>query len=240
MSFLKKQIEQFNSCIDMKTTIQRPTYFLVFLLLGMIGLAAQCTTTQEAARGEDKTAITTNVEASNKEEIATFAGGCFWCTEAAFEQIKGVNRVVSGYSGGAEKNPTYGQVSSGATTHAEAINIYYNPNAISYQTLLDIFFVAHDPTTLNRQGPDVGTMYRSAIYYRTDAELKAIESTIAALNESTFNNKITTEVKPLDIFYPAEDYHQDYVKYNPNNSYVKNVSLSKIKKVAKTFPDLLK
>ena len=147
--------------------------------------------------------------------VATFAGGCFWCTEAAFDQLKGVKEVISGYSGGKEDNPTYKQVSYGKTTHAEAIDIYYDPQIITYQDLLDVFFVAHDPTQLNRQGNDVGPQYRSAIYYRTPEEKKMTEETIKKLtNEKKFSNSIVTEVAPFTKFWEAEDYHQDFYKKN--------------------------
>lgn len=173
--------------------------------------------------------------------IATFAGGCFWCVEAAFERIQGVEDVVSGYTGGPEKNPTYKQVSYGMTGHAEAVRVHFDPKVVSYQTLLKVFFVAHDPTTLNRQGPDVGAQYRSAAYYHNEQQKAQIEAYIKQLTDTkAFSNKIVTQVKKADTFYVAEGYHQNYYELNPNASYIRNVSRPKVEKVMKTFPELLK
>lgn len=176
-----------------------------------------------------------------KYEIATFAGGCFWCTEACFERIEGVADVISGYSGGTQKRPTYKQVGAGSTNHAEAIQIYYDPEVIDFQTLLDVFFVAHDPTTLNRQGPDVGTAYRSAIFYHDDVQKKLAESTIKKIDDSKkLGNPIVTELSPYAEFWVAEDYHQDFYELNPNQPYVKSVSRPKVEKVEKKFVGILK
>ncbi len=178
------------------------------------------------------------VNLSDNLAVATFAGGCFWCTEASFDQLKGVKEVVSGYSGGKEDNPTYKQVSYGKTTHAEAIDIYYDPEIITYQKLLDVFFVAHDPTQLNRQGNDVGAQYRSAIYYRTPEEKKMAEATIKKLTDTKkFPKPIVTEIAPFTKFWEAEDYHQDYYKKNPNDRYMLAAGVPKIKKVQKYFPE---
>ena len=172
---------------------------------------------------------------------AIFAGGCFWCTEAAFERIVGVVDVLSGYSGGHIRYPSYTQVGQETTGHAEAIYIYYDSKVISYQQLLDIFFVAHDPTTLNRQGPDKGTAYRSAIYYKSDQEKALIDNTIEKLNASgKFSNKIVTQVEGYEEFWVAEGYHQNYYEIHPNHGYVARVSRPKVMKVIKTFPELIK
>ena len=182
-------------------------------------------------------------ESNNLSEYATaiFAGGCFWCTEAAFERINGVVDVISGYSGGEEEYPDYYGVGEGKTGHAEAIYIYYDKSIIDYGTLLDVFFVAHDPTTLNRQGPDIGAEYRSAIYYENQAELDLIDSRIRALNESQkLAGKVVTEVAPYKEFWVAEEYHQNFYELHPNHGYVNKVSKPKVKKVVKTFPSLVK
>lgn len=171
--------------------------------------------------------------------VATFAGGCFWCVEASFEQIKGVEEAISGYSGGTKANATYQKVSYGLTKHAEAVQVYYDPEVISYKTLLDIFFTAHDPTQVNRQGPDVGTQYRSAIFYHDVEQKQAAEAAIKEW-QAKFPKPIATELTELDAFYEAEDYHQDYEKHHPNQSYIVNVSRPKINKVRKAFADLLK
>ena len=173
--------------------------------------------------------------------VATFAGGCFWCTEAAFERIAGVKDVISGYSGGSEAYPSYEQVSAKQTTHAEAIQIFYDPAQVDFATLLKIFFVAHDPTQLNRQGPDVGPQYRSAIYFHDIKQKELAEAYIAELEASgKFAQPIVTELAAYDQFWVAEGYHQDYYEQHPNNPYIRNVSRPKVEKVKKTFPDLLK
>ena len=182
-----------------------------------------------------------NAEDYKSYSVATFAGGCFWCTEAVFERIDGVKDVISGYSGGKTQRPTYKEVGSGSTGHAEAIMIYYDSEVVSFQTLLDVFFVAHDPTTLNRQGPNVGTAYRSAIYYHNDTQKTLAEKTIKKIDDSgKLSNPIVTELAPYSEFWVAEDYHQDFYELNPNQGYVRNVSRPKVEKVEKTFPDLLK
>jgi peptide methionine sulfoxide reductase msrA/msrB len=160
------------------------------------------------------------------QTTAVFAGGCFWCTEAAFEQLRGVSDVTSGYAGGAKETATYKQVCGGDTGHAEVIRVTYDPAAITYDQLLDVFFDAHDPTQLNRQGNDVGTQYRSAIFYADEAQRQAAAAKIAALNErKAFPRPIATTLEPLTAFYPAEAYHQDYARLNPDQPYVQSHSL---------------
>jgi peptide-methionine (S)-S-oxide reductase len=187
---------------------------------------------------------TIDIERSSAKgkQIAVFAGGCFWCTEAVFEQIAGIDSVISGYAGGDKKSAHYEIVSAGHTDHAESIQIKFDPARISYGQLLKIFFsVAHDPTQLNRQGPDYGKQYRSAIFY-TDPEQKRIaEAYIKQLEEAkVFNKPIVTQVTELKGFYPAEEYHQDFVKRNPNHPYVVVNAIPKIQKTRKEFPELLK
>ncbi len=178
---------------------------------------------------------------NNNYETATFAGGCFWCTEAIFDQVKGVKSVTSGYAGGDVINPSYREVTRGTTGHAEAIQISYDPDVISYIELLEIFFKTHDPTTLNRQGADVGTQYRSAIFYHTNAQRKKAEEIITALNkENIWKNPIVTEVTEFSNFYPAEDYHQEYYENNPNQGYCRIVIQPKLEKFKKVFEDKLK
>ena len=171
---------------------------------------------------------------------AYFASGCFWCVEAIFESVQGVDEVISGYAGGKASTANYPMVSSGATKHAEAVEVYYDPEVVSYETLLVVFFGSHDPTTLNRQGPDRGTQYRSAIFYTSEEEKAQAEAIITQLNESEFEGKITTEVVPYEAFYAAEDYHQDYERKNPNQPYVRSVSIPRLKRFQKKFPELLK
>lgn len=180
-------------------------------------------------------------EERGKLEQATFGGGCFWCVEAIFEAVEGVKDVVSGYSGGEEENPTYKEVSSGNTGHAEVVMIYYDPALVSYDDLLEIFFEVHDPTTLNRQGPDVGPQYRSVILYHNEIQKKTADAYAKELgNSEKFGDPIVTEIVPFEKFYIAEDYHQDYCRINPKDPYVKNISLPKFEKFKNNFEDRLK
>ena len=175
-------------------------------------------------------------------ETAYFASGCFWCVEAIFESVKGVKEVVSGYAGGEQKNPTYEDVGYGKTDHAEAVEVYYDPKEISFTELVQVFFGSHDPTQLNRQGPDRGRQYRSIAFYKTDEQKKIIEGYMQALtNQNVYGgDPITTEVTPFTVFYKAEAYHQDYEKNNPNNSYIKNVSIPRLNRFKENFGDYLK
>jgi len=174
-------------------------------------------------------------------EKATFGGGCFWCTEAIYERVEGVHTVMSGYAGGHVKNPTYKQVCDGTTGHAEVIQIGYDPKVVSYDELLEIFFKTHDPTTLNRQGADVGTQYRSVIFYHNDEQKKKAEYYKAKLDTSgAWDNSIVTEISPLNNYYPAEDYHQDYYENNSNQGYCAFVIGPKVEKFEKVFKSKLK
>lgn len=176
-----------------------------------------------------------------KQEIAIFGGGCFWCTEAVFKMLKGVSVVLPGYSGGKIPNPTYEQVCSGTTGHAEVVYIEFNPEEVSYKTLLIVFFGSHDPTTVNRQGNDIGTQYRSVIFYTTPEQKKDAEMFIKEINESNKEGKpVATDVEPLDKFYEAENYHKDYFAKNPGNPYCEIVINPKLYKVKKKFTELLR
>ena len=189
---------------------------------------------------KDRNEVKNLIKYQNTEK-AYFASGCFWCVEAIYESIKGVEEVYSGYSGGNTPNPTYNKIGTGRTGHAEAVEVVYDPSMISYETLVDVFFGSHDPTTLNRQGPDRGTQYRSIAFYMNDKEKIIIESTIKRLEQNNiFKGSIVTEVKKLKKFFYAEEYHQNYEKLNPNNSYVRNVSIPRLKRFKIKFPQLLK
>ncbi|MFW9886858.1 MAG: peptide-methionine (S)-S-oxide reductase MsrA [Candidatus Thorarchaeota archaeon] len=169
-------------------------------------------------------------------EIATFAAGCFWCVEAVFQQLKGVASVVSGYTGGNTDNPTYKDVLTGRTGHAEACQIEFDPEQITYEELLEVFFETHDPTTLNRQGNDIGTQYRSAIFYHNDAQKRAAEQFKLKVDESgDWKNPVVTEIVPFSKFYRAEDYHQNYYKNNPSQQYCRYVIRPKLDKFEKVF-----
>lgn len=172
---------------------------------------------------------------------ATFGTGCFWCTEAVFQDLEGVNSVVSGYTGGRTDNPTYNQVTSGTTGHAEVIQITFDPKVISYEELLEVFWKTHDPTTLNRQGNDVGSQYRSAIFYHSDEQKQLAEQYKTQLDASaTFNDSIVTEITPMKDFFPAEDYHQNYFKLNGSQPYCAFVVRPKVEKMKKYFGEKLK
>ena len=176
-----------------------------------------------------------------ENETAYFAAGCFWCVESIFESVKGVKEVYSGYSGGLEPDPTYENVAYGKTTQAEAVEVYYDPSVISFLELVQVFFGSHDPTTLNRQGPDRGPHYRSIAFYKNEAEQKIINSYIQALSDNqVYDSPIVTQVVQFEKFYKAEAYHKDYERRNPNNSYVRNVSVPRFNRFAKNFPEYLK
>lgn len=210
----------------------------LFTILGYSAISCQSKT-----KSEQKQEIIAELTPNELQqyETAYFASGCFWCVEAIFESVKGVKEVVSGYSGGKEKNPTYEDVGYGRTTHAEAVEVYYDPKLVSFETLVKVFFGSHDPTTLNRQGPDKGAQYRSIAFYKNESEKKIINDYISQLQkEKVYSAPIVTEVKSFKIFYDAEDYHQDYEKNNPNNSYILNVSVPRLKRFQAKFPELLK
>jgi peptide-methionine (S)-S-oxide reductase len=171
-----------------------------------------------------------------KLEVATLAGGCFWCIEGVFREVNGVDNLISGYTGGTTVNPTYDEVCTGKTGHAEAVQVSFNPSKISYREILEIFFSIHDPTTLNRQGADIGTQYRSAIFYSDDRQKAIAEQFIQELNKTKFwSDPIVTEVAPLRAFYVAEDYHQKYFEKNPEQAYCRMVITPKMTKFRKQY-----
>lgn len=172
-------------------------------------------------------------------EEATLAGGCFWCLEAVFNDLRGVKRIVPGYTGGSAPNPTYERVCAGGTGHAEAVRVVYDPELLTYRDLLAVFFAVHDPTSKDRQGADVGTQYRSAIFYHTPAQKAEAESAIAEA-EKACGAPIVTELKPLTAFYPAEDYHWDYFRRNPDQGYCRVVIAPKLEKIRREFPEKIR
>ncbi|HLZ07230.1 MAG TPA: peptide-methionine (S)-S-oxide reductase MsrA [Chloroflexota bacterium] len=178
---------------------------------------------------------------SGPTEVATLAGGCFWCLEAVYGELKGIESVESGYAGGTVANPTYDQVCSGRTGHAEVVQIKFDPTVISYKDLLDVFFTIHDPTTMNRQGNDVGTQYRSAIFFHNPEQKATAEQEVAALTEAkTWPNRIVTQIEPMTTFYPAESYHQEYFQNNKYQPYCMVVIAPKVAKARKHFLEKLK
>ncbi|MDA0794183.1 MAG: peptide-methionine (S)-S-oxide reductase MsrA [Bacteroidetes bacterium] len=191
----------------------------------------------------DRTEPIWEPQANNQEGLkkAYFASGCFWCVEAIYESVQGVSEVYSGYAGGFTKNPNYNQIGTGRTGHAEAVEVLYDPNVVSFGTLVQVFFGSHDPTTPNRQGPDYGSQYRSIAFYTSDEEREIIQNYLKLLEEKKiFSKEIVTEIKPLEKFYYAEAYHQDYEKNNPDNPYVRQVSIPRLKKFQSQYPELLK
>jgi len=176
-----------------------------------------------------------------EREVATLAGGCFWCLEAVYEDLKGVEKVESGYAGGSVPNPSYEQVCSGRTGHAEVVQIAFDPSVVTYRELLEVFFTIHDPTTLNRQGRDVGTQYRSAIFYHSPEQKSTAADVIAELEaQKVWDDPIVTEITPLDEYYPAEDYHQEYFRQNPNQPYCAVVIAPKVAKFRRQYLEKLK
>lgn len=216
------------------------------ILLTAMVLAFSC---QTKTKAQNETAIahsTSEKEVLNNEQLqeletAYFASGCFWCVEAIFESVKGVKEVVSGYSGGKESNPTYEAVSYGRTAHAEAVEVYYDPNQISFLALVQVFFGSHDPTSLNRQGNDRGPQYRSIAFYKNENEKKVISEYLKLLESSNvYDRPIVTEITAFDVFWKAEEYHQDFERKNPNNSYVRAVSVPRLNRFKENFQEYLK
>lgn len=186
-------------------------------------------------------AVNTGANQGARTEIATLAGGCFWCLEAVFDDLQGVQDVVSGYAGGQTVEPTYEQVCSGTTGHAEVVQVTFDPSSLSYQDVLEVFFAIHDPTTLNRQGADVGTQYRSAIFYHSPEQKAVAEQVIADLErQRLWDNPVVTEVVPIQRFYPAEEYHQEYYARNPYQGYCQMVVGPKVAKFRQKFVHRLK
>ena len=217
---------------------------LTFLLICSVFGFMACSPQSGEREGNEKVSIrkVSDAEIGDLDlDTATFAGGCFWCTEAYFERVRGVKKVVSGYSGGSTPNPTYKEVSAGKTDYAEAVEVYYDPNMVSYKKLLQVFFATMDPTQLNRQGPDVGEQYRSVVFFHNERQKNQAIDYIRQLTQSEqYKSPIVTKVEPYKKFYIAEDYHQDYYRINPNDPYVRSVARPKVKKFEKEYQDLLK
>jgi peptide-methionine (S)-S-oxide reductase len=238
----------FNTCFDThgkpKTDFKR--YFYKCSAMHYLSLLALTLSCYLSACGQSSSPTdSTNTQAVASEQSDTlqtayFASGCFWCVEAIYESVNGVKEVESGYSGGHVKHPSYEAVCSGATGHAETVKVYYDPRKISYEQLLLVFFKSHDPTTKNRQGPDSGSQYRSAIFYQTAAEEASAKLMIQQLLKQEVYPSISTEVVPFTAFYKAEAYHQNYECRNPYSSYIQQVSLPRLEKFKQQLPELLK
>ncbi len=212
-------------------------FFSIILSAIMMSCGAQKAETS----GHTKKQHTKKVNDLSRLETAVFASGCFWCAEAIFESVTGVEEAISGYAGGSSKDAHYDIVSSGRTDHAESVKVYYDPSKISYNQLLEVFFAGHDPTTLNRQGPDKGRQYRSAIFYKNEKEKLQAEEFIKNLEDNgSYDAPITTTLEALEKFFPAEDYHQDYERMHPNNPYIQSVSIPRLNKFKARKPQFLK
>jgi methionine-S-sulfoxide reductase len=215
-----------------------PTVLLLALLSGACGARPGAAPAQERAPMSDETR---GPESPAAEALATFGGGCFWCVEAVFRELAGVLSVAPGYSGGSAETATYEQVCSGRTGHAEVIQIRFDPRRVPYATLLEVFFRTHDPTTLNRQGNDRGTQYRSVVFAHDEAQRAAAEAAIAAVDEAgVYDGPVVTQVVPFEAFHPAEEYHHDYFARNPQNAYCAAVIPPKLAKLRKAFEGLLR
>lgn len=209
---------------------------VLFITIMSMGLSCSQSAADPFQKGENMMS-----ESNGSFSKATFGSGCFWCSEAIFSRLTGVQDVVSGYSGGHTKNPSYEAVTTGTTGHAEVIQVTYDPGLISYLQLLEVFFKTHDPTTLNRQGADIGTQYRSVIFYHDEAQKALAQKVRERLGqEGIWDDPIVTEISPLETFYEAEKYHHDYFERNPDQGYCQFVILPKVKKFEKMFDDLLK
>lgn len=214
----------------------------ILMLMAVFGMACSPAPQGDGNASNGKIPVQ-KVSQENLDKLskAYFASGCFWCVEAIYESVEGVGEVVSGYAGGKESTATYERVSSGRTKHAEAVMVYYDPKVVSYETLVKVFFGSHDPTTANAQGPDHGPQYRSAIFYQNETEKTIVRNYIAQLEkEKAYKGSITTELAPFEAFFDAEEYHQDFERRNPNQGYVKAVSVPRLNRFKAKFPELLK
>lgn len=208
-------------------------FISVLLLIFLLGCQGQ------QDRGSDAEVRLVSLDAPEGKAVAAFASGCFWCTEHIFEAVVGVDSAISGYAGGTVANPTYELVNTETTGHAETVLVYYDPEVVTYEELVNVFFMSHDPTTPNRQGPDVGSSYRSILFYQDHTERRIAEEAIARFQPS-FDDPIVTEIKPLEEFYRAEGYHQDYILHNPKTPYVRKVSIPRFEQFRKRYKGRLK
>ena len=200
-----------------------------------------CMSCATATQSESDT--TSQVQKKSIEGFSTayFASGCFWCVEAIYESVEGVEEAISGYAGGHTDDPTYRSIGTGSTGHSESVEVYYDPETVSFETLVEVFYGSHDPTTVNGQAPDFGSQYRSIIFYQNHEERSIAEKAKQALSDAgVYDKPIATEISELEKFYPAEDYHQNYEKLHPNESYVRNVSVPRLNRFKEDFPHLLK
>tara|TARA_B100000809_G_scaffold257341_1_gene298755 strand:- start:4031 stop:4660 length:630 start_codon:yes stop_codon:yes gene_type:complete len=207
--------------------------YLKWQFLLFFGLMLSCCNNDALAQHYDKKVH------KGALSVAYFASGCFWCVEAVYEHVRGVEEAVSGYSGGHTKNPTYKSTGTGTTGHAETVAVYYDPNVVTFESLVEVYFGTQDPTTFG-QSPDFGSAYRSIVFYKTEQEKQTVEAMFQVLNKEVYQNKMVTEIKEFEHFYIAEDYHQDFEKLHPNQGYIKAVSVPRLNRFKKAFPKLVK
>ena len=218
-------------------------FIYLFALAGLVSLQASCQSSNENNKKAEMQAQNTQtpveVQSQNGLEKAYFASGCFWCVEAIYESVQGVQESISGYSGGHTENPTYESSNTGRTGHAEAVEVIYDPNVVSFKQLVDVYFGSQNVTQVNGQGPDNGSQYRSIIFYQNDAQKQIIDTKIAELEKEYGEGNVAAQVLPFQKFWIAEGYHQNYERNNPNNPYIQNVSIPRLRKFQKKFPQLL-
>ena len=214
--------------------------YLAVLTLFLVSTACSQQKTDRATQVKAQKSDPVEVAMKDGKAHAYFASGCFWCVEAVYESVKGVEESISGYAGGHTENPTYESSNTGKTGHAEAVEIIYDPKVVSFATLVDVYFGSQNVTQVNGQGPDNGSQYRTIIFYQNAEQKKIIEEKIAALNKKLAPEEVASEVYPFEKFWVAEDYHQNYEKLNPENGYIKGVSIPRLKKFQAKFPDILK
>lgn len=219
---------------------KRPFVFLTCILTLVCSQACRPQTTKNTSNKSQITEDAVQVEMTNGMKHAYFASGCFWCVEAIYESVRGVKEVISGYSGGHTLNPTYEETNTGRTGHAETVEVIYNPEILSFATLLDVYFGSQNITQINGQGPDKGSQYRSILFYQNQMEKDVIKHKIDSINLFLNGPKVAAEVLPFQKFWKAENYHQNYERLNPNNPYIKNVSVPRLKRFQEKFPELLK
>lgn len=209
-------------------------------LLLIFVLAVSCTKAQNQTANQATIQVAKKLSKDTNLKKAYFASGCFWCVEAVYESVKGVKESISGYAGGHTKNPTYEASNTGRTGHAEAVEIYYDPAVVSFSTLVDVYFGSQNVTQVNGQGPDIGSQYRSIIFYQSAEEKQIIEAKIKALNVELVPEKVAAEVKPFEKFWVGEDYHQNYERLHPNQGYIRAVSIPRLNRFKAKFPELIK
>lgn len=226
-------------CIEYRLFLKSISTMNIIQFILIVPLFISCNTPQNSM--DQKTSMSPDYVQREGLETAYFASGCFWCVEAIYESVRGVDEVINGYSGGHTKNPTYAASNTGRTGHAEAVEVFYDPEIVNFKTLVDVYYGSQDPTTVNGQAPDFGSQYRSIIFYKNEEEKLVAEAAKANLEENGgFSKPIATEIVPFEKFWVGEEYHQDYERRNPNQPYIQRISIPRLKRFQAKFPELLK